>query len=130
MSNPVLLNNVAHKNLCVITTRGARYGDNVMLAVTFPSEFRNLQAHYPIVFRKGGDGISFEAVALFGFQEGENLFLGKDGWEFFTDFFVLPRIRKHSALQAVQKQKHIPNLYIWVFSSSCQPAEVSAARCG
>lgn len=81
MSNPVLLNNVEHKNLCVITTRGARYGDNAMLAITFPAEFRNLQAHYPIVFRKGSDGTSFEAVALFGFQEGENLFLDKDGWD-------------------------------------------------
>lgn len=81
MSNPVLLNNVDHQNLRVITTRGAQYGDNTMLAITFPSEFRNLQAHYPIVFRKGGDGTSFEAVALFGFQEGENLFLGQDGWD-------------------------------------------------
>ncbi len=81
MPNPVLLNNVEHKNLRVVTTRGARYGDSVMLAITFPAEFRNLQAHYPIVFRKGGDGISFEAVALFGFSEGENLFLGQDGWD-------------------------------------------------
>jgi len=81
MPNPVLLNNVDHKDLRIVTARGARYGDNVMLAITFPSEFRKLQAHYPIVFRKGGDGIGFEAVALFGFQEGENLFLGKDGWD-------------------------------------------------
>ena len=48
----MLLNNVDHKDLRVITTRGAEYGDDVMFALTFPAEFRNIQAHYPIVFRK------------------------------------------------------------------------------
>ncbi len=81
MANPVLLNNIDHKDLRVVTTRSAAYGDNVMFAPTFPAEFRTLQAHYPIVFRKTNDGTSFEPVALFGFQEGENLFLGADGWE-------------------------------------------------
>lgn len=81
MSNTVLLNNVDHKHLRVITSRGARYGDEVMSAVTFPAEFRDLQAHYPIAFRKAADGVGFEALALFGFQEGENLFLGRDSWD-------------------------------------------------
>lgn len=81
MPNPVLLNNVEHKDLKVITRRGADLGDNVMLAVTFPAEFRNLQAHYPIVFRKTGDGTGFDALAMLGFQEGENLFLGPNGWD-------------------------------------------------
>jgi hypothetical protein len=81
MSNNVLLNNVDHKDLRVVTRRGAEYGDSVMCALTFPSEFRDLQAHYPIVFRKSADGAGFEAVALFGFQEGENLFLGPQGWD-------------------------------------------------
>ncbi len=81
MTNHVLLNNVDHKDVHVITTRGAEFGDNVMLAITFPAEFRSLQAHYPIVFRKGADGTGFEAVALFGFQEGENLFLQQSGWD-------------------------------------------------
>jgi hypothetical protein len=81
MSNNVLLNNIDHKDLRVITKRGAAYGDAMMCALTFPSEFRDLQAHYPIVFRKTADGAGFEAVALFGFQEGENLFLGPQGWD-------------------------------------------------
>ena len=81
MSNHVLLNNVDHKDLRVITRRGASYGDNVMFAITFPSEFRELQAHYPIAFCKTQDGTSFEPVVLFGFQEGENLFLGPNGWD-------------------------------------------------
>lgn len=74
MSKHVLLNNVDHKDLRIVTKRGAEYGDNVMLAGTFPAEFRNLQAHYPIVFRKNAQG-QFEPVALLGFKDGQNLFL-------------------------------------------------------
>lgn len=81
MTKPVLLNNVDHRALRVITQRGSRYGDGVMFAMTFPAEFRDLQAHYPIVFGKSADGVNFEPVALFGFQEGENLFAGPDNWD-------------------------------------------------
>jgi hypothetical protein len=81
MPHNVLLNNVDHKNLRVVTSRGAGYGDSVMSALTFPAEFRELQAHYPIVFRKTADGAGFEAIALFGFQDGENLFLAANGWD-------------------------------------------------
>lgn len=80
MNNAVLLNNIDHKDLRVITTRGAAYGDDVKSTLTFPAEFRNVQAHYPIVFQKTADG-KFQSIALFGFQEKENLFLGPDGWD-------------------------------------------------
>lgn len=81
MTNTVLLNNVDHKDLRVITTRSADYGDNVMYAITFPAEFRSIQAHYPIVFRKSPEGAPFQPIALFGFQERQNLFLGRSGWD-------------------------------------------------
>jgi hypothetical protein len=81
MSRTVLLNNVDHKELRVMTKRGPQFGDAVMSTLTFPAEFRDLQVHYPIVFRKTSDGLSFEPIALFGFQESENLFLGEGGWE-------------------------------------------------
>ena len=81
MANTVLLNNVDHKDLRVITRRGAEYGDNVMFAVTFPAEFRSLQAHFPIVFRKSPDATTFQPIALFGLQEGQNLFLRRQGWD-------------------------------------------------
>lgn len=80
MTNNVLLNNVDHKDLRIITTRSADYGDNVMFAPTFPNEFRNVQAHYPIVFRKAADG-QFQPLALFGFEEKQNLFLSSHGWD-------------------------------------------------
>lgn len=81
MPHHVLLNNVEHKDVRIVTRRGAAYGDDVMLAITFPAEFRDLQAHYPIVFRKTPDGTGFEPVVLFGFQDRENLFLGPDSWD-------------------------------------------------
>ena len=80
MANTVLLNNIDHRDLRVVTTRSAEYGDDVMLAVTFPAEFRSIQAHYPIVFHKTADG-QFQPVALLGFHERQNLFLGPQGWD-------------------------------------------------
>src|SRR5258705_5152943 len=80
MANGVLLNNIDHKDLRVVTARGAQYGDAVMSALTFPAEFRNVQAHYPIVFRKSAQG-QFQPLALFGFEEKQNLFLEAGRWD-------------------------------------------------
>jgi hypothetical protein len=81
MSRHVLLNNIDHKDLRIITARGAQYGDDVMGAITFPDEFRSVQACYPIVFQKTADGTGFQPVALFGLREGENLFLQDGRWD-------------------------------------------------
>ncbi len=81
MPNPVLLNNVDHLNLRVKTNRGAQYGENEMVALTFPAEFRELQGQYPIVFRKSDDGDQFYAMALLGLMDGENLYLSEERWE-------------------------------------------------
>lgn len=80
MTQHALLNNVAHKDLRVITRRAAEYGDDVMAVLTFPAEFRNVQAHFPIVFTKSAEGV-FSPLALFGFREKQNLFLGSNGWD-------------------------------------------------
>lgn len=71
-----------------MTQRGAAYGDDVMFGLTFPLEFRDVQAHYPIVFRKtvdaAGHAAGYEALTLFGLQDGENLFLDEGaygGWD-------------------------------------------------
>lgn len=80
MANYQLLNNVDHKDLKIVVDRSREYGDDVWFAATFPSEFRNVQRHYPIVFTKHPETGAFEAVALFGFEQGENLFLDENGW--------------------------------------------------
>lgn len=79
MTNAVLLDNVAHKDLRVRTGYSAEFGDNVNLAPIFPTEFAFAQREYPILFRKGANG-NLEAVALLGLDKGENLFLDNDGW--------------------------------------------------
>ena len=81
MTKHVLLNNVDHKDLRVITTRSAEYGDNKQCAITFSWEFRSIQAHYPIFFSKDAESEDFTAVAMLGFQDKENLFLTDSGWD-------------------------------------------------
>src|SRR5687767_4420012 len=80
MSRHAHLNNVEHRDLRVITARGAKYGGDLMYALTFPAEFRNVQAHYPIVFGKAAEG-NYTPLALFGFREKQNLFLQDDKWD-------------------------------------------------
>lgn len=81
MTNHVLLNNVDHKDLKVITERSAQYGDNVQSAITFFWEFRSIQADYPVFFRKNAESGEYAAVAVFGFEDKENLFLNDAGWD-------------------------------------------------
>lgn len=81
MANPVLLNNIDHKDLRVITRHGHGLADEVAHVPTFPAEFRLLQAHYPVVFRQTGEDASFEPIVMFGFEPDENLFLTPDGWD-------------------------------------------------
>ncbi|RZA32735.1 MAG: peptidase [Lysobacteraceae bacterium] len=80
MTRPVLLNNVEHKDLRIDTERSATLGDAVMSALTFPAEFRDVQAHYPIVFQRTS-ATDYQPLALLGLQEGENLFLEGDRWQ-------------------------------------------------
>ena len=80
MANHALLNNIEHRHLRIDSRRTAALGDDVMSAPTFPAEFRNVQAHYPIVFHKAADG-AMQPLALFGFQQGENLFLEGERWD-------------------------------------------------
>ena len=79
MTNFALLNNVDHQDLKIITERSAKYGDDVMFAMTFPHEFRDIQACYPILFHRDDEN-NFYPLALFGFEKGENLFLDESGW--------------------------------------------------
>lgn len=80
MTNIVLLNNIEHQNLKVITTRGQDYGDNDMCVPTCPKEFRSLQAQYPIVFGKNSDSGEYTPLVLLGLEENENLFIENGQW--------------------------------------------------
>jgi hypothetical protein len=80
MTRHAALNNLDHRDLRIDTRRGAALGDDLMFAPTFPAEFRNVQAYYPIVFHKNANG-AFQPVALFGVRRDENLFLDGERWD-------------------------------------------------
>ena len=79
MANNALLNNVEHQDIRIITRHSTEFGDDRMYTLTFPFEFRNIQACYPILFHKDAKDELYP-VALFGFMENENLFLDESGW--------------------------------------------------
>ncbi len=76
-----MLNNVEHRDVRILKHRSAATGDAVQYVMTFPIEFRRAQAHYPIFFQKDPSTGQFYPIILLGFEQGENLFLGPDGWE-------------------------------------------------
>ena len=87
MTRPALLDNVTHRHLRLHTERSAALGDARQSALALPAEFRQLQAHFPIVFQLvEADGANasngtFQPVALFGLEDGQNLFLTDNGWD-------------------------------------------------
>lgn len=81
MSAHAILTAEAHGELRVRTGHGPAFGDAVMSCLVVPDEFRRVQEDYPILFRLGAERDAFTAVALFGFEDGENLFLDGDRWD-------------------------------------------------
>lgn len=83
MANNVLLNNVSHQDLKVLSCFGPEYGDNVGSVLAFPTEFVELQKEYPILFRKNKETGKYHSIALLGLNKDENLFLSPEaesGW--------------------------------------------------
>lgn len=80
MTRPVLLNNVDHRDLRVITRYGAEFGDAIGLVPTFPTEYADVQREYPIFFKKDPATGEYYSIALLGFAKNENLFLEQGRW--------------------------------------------------
>ncbi len=74
----VPLDNVEHGSLRV-DAEGLPELDNVNQALVVPGEFEDVQREFPILLRRDQDG-KFIAVALLGFEKGENLFLADGRW--------------------------------------------------
>ena len=81
MANHVLLDNISHKDIRIITKRSIGLGDSIPSLVTFPFEYRDIQTNFPICFCKNSESGKFYTVALFGFEENENLFFDGDNWD-------------------------------------------------
>jgi hypothetical protein len=81
MAAHVLLDPDAHRDLRIRTEASAALGDGVMACLTVPHEFRRVQNEFPILFRKDIETGRFSALALFGFEQCENLFLDEGRWD-------------------------------------------------
>lgn len=81
MSNHQILNPADHAELRIRTEAGAELGDGAMAAFVVPAEFRRLACEYPIVFRHDAASGTWSALALFGFEQGENLFVEGGHWD-------------------------------------------------
>ncbi|MBR0553601.1 SapC family protein [Stakelama marina] len=81
MTSHAVLTAEDHRDLRIRTERAAELGDGVMCCITVPQEFRRVQNEYPILFRRSADRDSFTALAMFGFENGENLFLEGGRWD-------------------------------------------------
>lgn len=75
-----MLNNVAHGDIKINLERTPELGDDVMFSMTYPFEFRLIISHYPILVYRDRDTNQTFPIVLFGFEEGENLFLDENGW--------------------------------------------------
>jgi hypothetical protein len=81
MSAHQVLSADAHRELRVRTERAPELGDGVMCCLAVPSEFRQVQNEFPILFRLDQERDNFTALAMFGFETGENLFLDGGRWD-------------------------------------------------
>jgi hypothetical protein len=81
MSQLVMLNNIAHKDLRVINRFGAEFGDNVGTVPVYPTEYIDVHGEYPIFFREDATTGEYSSVALLGFDRNENLYLNEGRWD-------------------------------------------------
>ncbi|MCH1459634.1 MAG: SapC family protein [Luminiphilus sp.] len=78
MGNIQKLNNVEHAQLKI--KQSACDADHVMFSPIYTTEMRALQSNFPLMFYKSPNDGSFAPVALFGFEQGENLFINENRW--------------------------------------------------
>ena len=81
MPEHAILTAASHADTRIRQERGAALGDAVMSCLIVPDEFRRVQNDYLILFRRNLDDGSTIALALFGFENGENLYLTGDRWD-------------------------------------------------
>ena len=74
------LNNKQHANLKVNSVYKIDSGFDYNFCPVYPIEYTSLQSDYPIFFTKDKDNDTWQTIALLGFKENENLFLGKGVW--------------------------------------------------
>jgi hypothetical protein len=78
LSNIQKLNNVQHSQVRIKQATSPL--DEIMLSPVYTVEMRALQSNFPLMFQKNPTDGSFRPIALFGFEQGENLFIDNHRW--------------------------------------------------
>ena len=81
MSNLVALHNHLHQSIRVNTHLVEVQGGQLNMVPVVLSEFLKLAVQFPIALTKNKETGQFVCVALFGFQNGENLFIKDNQWD-------------------------------------------------
>ena len=76
----VVLSNIDHANLKINAVYKKNSGFDFNICSVFPNEFSTLQGDYPIFYKKDNESSNYQTVAILGFEEDENLFLGEGVW--------------------------------------------------
>lgn len=80
MTTPTALNNVEHKDLCVITQPVAGTPDRVNRCLIHVNEIADLHKEFPILFYRDPASNQLQTHAILGLDKDENLFLDEEGW--------------------------------------------------
>jgi hypothetical protein len=78
LANIQKLNNIQHAQVRIKQVPCAL--DDIMFSPVYTSEMRALQSSFPLMFYKNPNEGSFQPIALFGFEQGENLFIDDEQW--------------------------------------------------
>lgn len=105
MSQPTVLDSETHRDLRVITQRGAQYGEAVHLVPVIAEELRSLCIDYPVCFTKDEQTGQFGLYALLGFGSGENLYLNGEHW---NASYIPLHVRRQPFLVASQHNDNEP----------------------
>lgn len=100
MNQPVLLSSTQHKDLRV-TSKPIGNALRLRNSSVIMQEFQQLVVNYPILFTKNPDTGVFVSVAVFGFDEGENLFIENDEWE---ALYIPLNVTRHPFMVGVQNK--------------------------
>lgn len=80
MTSHQILDPHHHRHLHIRAGADVALGDDMMACLAVPAEFRRLACEYPLLFQYNSAARSYSALALFGFEPGENLYVEKGEW--------------------------------------------------
>ena len=124
MAKITILNKEVHRKLTVDPSKDYAHAKDQHILPVVVHEFTALCTEFPIVFVKNADTGQFQAVAVVGFEPGENLFCGKDTWH----GSYVPTCLLSAPLKFVNDQNDPKNLLLAIDEESSLVSESGKHR--